>query len=97
MATNCLGQKSMFRMIGNCEWNSWSAWSACSNPCTNDESKRYRLRSVASEAQGVGICPGETREEEKCESETCGVPCNGGEAAYAGIAHAKPTEDCGAV
>ncbi|XP_029943604.1 SCO-spondin, partial [Salarias fasciatus] len=71
-----------------CVWSSWSAWTACAEPCSGGVRQRYRrplaapagprCRSQQTQSQScnTGLCPGERCEDRgRTYQETCANQC----------------------
>ncbi|KAM9839429.1 LOW QUALITY PROTEIN: SCO-spondin [Aulostomus maculatus] len=71
-----------------CQWSSWSAWTACADPCSGGVRQRYRrplasppgpqCRSQQTQSQScnTGLCPGERCEDRgRTYQESCANQC----------------------
>ena len=60
-----------------CKWSHWNEWNTCSTTC--GKGKRHRTRDKDIEDKDGGKCPGNSSEEEVCNTQLCPGSCKWGD------------------
>ncbi|XP_065835038.1 disintegrin and metalloproteinase domain-containing protein 11-like [Oscarella lobularis] len=63
-------------------WGAWGAWSSCSATCDGGTRTRIRYCDNPSPSNGGSSCPGSSRGQQACNSNSCPVPIDGAWSAW---------------